>query len=200
LSCGGLTPRVERRVLAREPKRAWQRCRGPRGAQSCRVRKRGAVRVPIRASTGRTCALRLPGHGRGRLLPASRRARPLLPPPTASKNRAASCSRSCRDASKGGFSSSMWRRARSARGLHPHRRRRADQQPRRARPARSPSSTANSRSAANPTAASARSSGCSRPRSPAVYSGARSSPTSATSLAPTSEAIPSPPDLTSRGT
>jgi hypothetical protein len=147
LSCGGLTPRVERRLLAREPKRAWRGCRGPRGAQSCRVRKRRAVRVPIRASTGRTCALRLTGHGRGRLLPASRRARPLLPPPTASKNRAASCSRSCRDASKRGFSSSMWRRARSASDLHPHRRRRADQQPRRARPVRSPSSTANSRSA-----------------------------------------------------
>jgi hypothetical protein len=43
---------------------------------------------------------------------------PVLPPPTASKSRAASRSRSCRDASKRGFSSSMWRQARRARGLH----------------------------------------------------------------------------------
>ena len=61
-----------------------------------------------------------------------------------------------------------------------------------------PSSTASSPSAASPITASARSSGCSRPRSPAACKAARSSPTSPTSSPPASEVTPFPcsPDPT----
>src|SRR5262249_48342206 len=61
-----------------------------------------------------------------------------------------------------------------------------------------PSSTASSRSAADPSGASARSSGCSRPRSPAACRDAHSSSTSPTSSPPASEATPSPHSPNSR--